>query len=179
MRRGIVGLDADRGTTHRYCIDFWVAATFLSSVPPPALSRFRWVQPRTSSAAPAVSTREAGHLRRFAVETHVRCAFLIVRSFVLRWTTTASAAFSLRSSSLRRPFGREAGYSQGKSTPLPCTTGVFTRLSLDHRGLQFIACSPRSASPLSASCTSARKSAPRFLPTLGYPHAVAASLQSR
>ena len=95
--------------------------------------------------------------------------------------TTAAARRSLRvPTSAFQPQGE---ISPGKNALLHCTTAGFTPPRLDHKsfaelrplallGNAFYAQSA-SRGRLSGSCPSARSFAPRFLPTLGRPHAVA------
>src|SRR5690606_12995940 len=104
---------------------------------------FYRLHPRSRTRAP-VLTR---HLRRFAIETHERCALLIVRPFIVCTTITASADFSLRRSSRRHPFGCTARSPQVRTRSFTIRPPDLRRLSLDHRDLRFFARSPRSASP--------------------------------
>ena len=78
---------------------------------------------------------------------------------------STSAASSLRT---------QGEISPGKNTPLHCTTADLRRLSLDHRSFAVsLPARPTRRRLSSGSCTSAHGFAPRFLPTLGRPHAVA------
>lgn len=87
-------------------------------------------------------------------------------------TTMTSAETLLRQS--RRPFRREAGLPQVRAALLHHTTAASTLLHLDHKG--FAVLSPlalfRSAF-YAVRVPRLMIYAPRFLPTLGCPHAVA------
>src|SRR6266702_7208309 len=80
-----------------------------------------------------------------------------------------------RSGSTPSPFQAQGEISPGKNALLHCTAAGSTPLPIDHES--FAAIGPLALVGrqrlLSGSCSSARSFAPRFLPTLGRPHAVA------
>jgi len=87
-------------------------------------------------------------------------------------TTTASADFSLRLTP--SPFQAQGEISPGKNAILPRTTAGFTQPDLWPQELRDLwLARPDRLRLVSGSCSSARGFAPRFLPTLGHPHAVA------
>jgi hypothetical protein len=107
----------------------------------------------------------------------VRCqatrlvAVLLVRPFALR---LLRPLLTSRSGSSPSPFQAQGEISPGKNAILPRATAGFTPPGPWPRELR----GPLPARParrrlISGSCSSARGFAPRFLPTLGHPHAVA------
>jgi hypothetical protein len=99
-------------------------------------------------------------------------SLLLVRPFtdfrqLLRpWLTS-------RSDLHRCPFGHKARSPQVRTHSFPARPPNLRHRPLVTRASRSLARSPWSAPPLSGSCPSAHSFAPRFLPTLGHPHAVA------
>ena len=108
---------------------------------------------------------------------HVRAtrpsALLLVRPFApyrrLLWPLLTS-----RSGSSPSPFQAQGEISPGKNALLRCTTAGFTPLRLDHESFA-VSCplAPLSSAFYPILVHRLAAYAPRFLPTLGHPHAVA------
>jgi hypothetical protein len=115
--------------------------------------------------------RRSGHLmpsvrHRSAVET-----LLLVRPFALR---LLRPLLTSRSVSPRQPFGRKAGSPRVRAHSLTAHPPDLHHLSLGHESFAvFCPLALLRRCLLSGSCPSGRSFAPRFLPTVGHPSAVA------
>ena len=86
---------------------------------------------------------------------------------------------SRSASCARRPFRREARSPQVRTLSFAARSPDLRRLSLDHRGFAVICpLAPLDVASYPVLCSSTRGFAPRFLPTVGRPSAVARSLRS-
>ena len=115
-----------------------------------------------------------GHLRPFAFETHHRFALLSVRPSSLRARLLRLLLTSHAAARAASPFQARGEISPDKNTVLRRTTAGFTPpepWSSELRSLW--PAHPARQRLESSSCTSAHGFDPRFLPTLGRPHAVA------
>ena len=132
--------------------------------------RYRGLHRALLRGAPFARTSDA-----LSCHIDMTLTLLLVRPFAARLagtTTTASADFSLRFR--RRPFRREARSPQVRTRSFTAQPPDLRRLSLDHKSFAVsLPARPARHRLISGSCPSARGFAPRFLPTLGRPHAVA------
>ena len=122
---------------------------------------------RASPAAPLARASDALPCRIDMASTLLSRSALRRRGKLLRPLLTS------RSGSTPSPFQAQGEISPGKNAILHCTTAGFTPPSLTTRASRFLPARPDRRRLLSGSCSSARGFAPRFLPTLGHPHAVA------
>ena len=100
-----------------------------------------------------------------------RVAVLLVRPFASR---LLRPLLTSRSGSPPSPFQAQGEISPGKNAILPRTAAGFTPPDPWPRELRgHLPARPARQRLISGSCPSARGFAPRFLPTLGHPHAVA------
>ena len=106
-------------------------------------------------------------------ETHGWCALPSVRPFAAA-PSLLRPLLTARSASRRCPFGHEASAPQVRTRSFPAPSPHLRRLGLDHKSFA-IACSLALPGTASYAVRVPRRAvfAPRFLPTLGHPHAVA------
>jgi hypothetical protein len=162
-----------------------LAAGSLSSAPPSAAltlclgvsrrgrvaSSLALARPASPSAT-ACPPRSCGHLTPCVQHRHGVRTLLLVRPFApLPAATTASADFSLRVP--RRPFSHKARSPQVRTHSFTAQPPDLRHFALITRASRSLPARPARQRLLSGSCPSARSFAPRFLPTLGRPHAVA------
>jgi hypothetical protein len=112
-------------------------------------------------------------LRQFAAEIHVLGPFSPFGPSSHGVTTTASADSSFRCSGQRHPFGCKMRSPRVRAHPFTIRPPDLQRGDLIIGARVLLHARPTPIRLLSGSCSSAHRFAPRFLPTLGHPHAVA------
>lgn len=133
-----------------------------------------WVLPGCTRSIPR-ELQLPGHLRPFVFEAHRRLALPSVRPSSLRVRLLRHLLTSHATACAPSPFQAQGEISPDKNAVLHRTTARFTSpesWSSKLRGHWPARLTRRRLG--SGSCTSAHGFAPRFLPTLGRPHAVAA-----
>ena len=124
---------------------------------------------------PLKASSLAGHLWQDSFESCGRSLLSPVGPSLLR-ATMASADFSLRHNRRCRPFRHEARSPRVRTTPFHARPPDLRRRPLTMGASRFLPARPRRHRLISGFCSSARAFAPRFLPTVGRPSAVALRL---
>jgi hypothetical protein len=138
------------------------------------IRRFRFLTAASAQSSPGQEDRRASlartseAIRSREPEDVPSCSFGPSPCIRLQWPLLTS-----RSVFPRRPFSRKAGSPQVRTRSFPAQPPDLRRLGFDHERFAVRCPLALPASPHIRSCPSARSFAPRFLPTLGCPHAVA------